>query len=256
MLASSTAEGSFPRQFTASATSQPLAVKIFDFGRTPLSCPTPVTTSGDATFSPNLLCPHSPADPGLEQALSSKGMLPVPRGWSVGIVGLIAFALILSSHLFGLTSTLGILLGVIGAILALGGAWLGWRRRRMVEKISSLWRSGWLRFAPARVGPVELVAQSVHDGHRPEHRDTRSYFSAELEVFPVDGQAPFRFRSAQFSVPADRDGRPVDLSTDGDNGWTIVSYLAGYPEGACVGTGLSEDQIRAGLEWFRRENRI
>lgn len=212
-------------------------------------------------------CPYPVGSPAVDAALESNGRMPVAGmrgGTSTAQVVLfgVSLALIILGVLllmFGSAAAVaGAVLGLVGVLL-FGVAVVSVRKRiRALEQLSMAWRSGWLRFAPARVGGVWISSFSRHGNQRDERdSEVRFRYRALVEVYPTDGSAPFRFHTSEFTAPSSRNGKPVGLNMvegpldhfepEFTNGWTIARWVAGNEDSATITTDLSIAQIRAAL---------
>lgn len=208
----------------------------------------------------------------LTAALSVHGQLPMPGvrlfGLSTAqlVLGLLSLVLVGSGLAMLCTSApvAGVLLLLFGLVSGTVTAVSGHRRLTGLRALTQAWSTGWIRFAPARVGAVWHDHDVRHgpaagpSEDRGRNQEVRHFFRTTLEVVPTDGSPTFRVTTAPFEALATRDGEPRGLRTapgpldagepEYSNGWTIVRYVDGaHQESATPTTNLSREQIIAGL---------
>lgn len=211
----------------------------------------------------------SPADsPAFIAALESNGRMPVGGMRSGLSVAQIAIALTglglcviggLIAVAAGRGMVAGIVIAVVGALLLVLAVMSSRKRIKGVENLGAAWRSGWLRFTPARVGGMWIDSVTHHGSPSDDHNsDVRYEYRALVEVWPTNGEPRFVFVTSPFSVIGERDGKsrgmeispePLDqFEPEFSNGWTVARWVAGNPASATITTELSERQIVAALQ--------
>lgn len=226
-------------------------------------------------------CPEPPDAAEFVAALERSGRMPVSdaqhgvgpaQGSVIGlgtlaVIAGIAVCWIQVAQGAGIVPTglIGLVVAVLGAVVLVSGMATVRRRRQALAALYRAWDTGWIRFAPARVGAVWLhrrhhvVGQeSPAAAKKLGNEDVEFYFKAFVEVFPTNGVAPFSFETEEFRAIADVDANPRGLiaapspldvaEPEFSNGWTVARFLATAPQSsATITTNLSERQIEAAL---------